>query len=148
MYKRTKVDRLARKFSQLVRDYLASHNMDQGQLAARVGLNRSHVCSLVNGNRSLSTYYVWHFLRGGVFKVDELYDGQPESKTEEEFWEKEKVAENYALLGSVVNLRKKGIEDEELKSLLDAISREENTKEVFQTLKNILETLLCSKRDR
>ena len=120
MKKRIDVERLHDKFNRLVGRYMDLHEMTQQDLADYVGLERSHINALLNNKRKLSTYYIWQFLRGGIMGVRDIYDGQAESKAEEEFWSTAKEAENLSTLRVIGQLRKKGVDvDGVLQALLN-----------------------------
>jgi len=110
--KRIDLQRLQPTFSKLIKNYLVRHKISQGQLAIFVGIGRNHLNPLINGspNRRLSAYYINHFISRGVFTVDQIFDGHPESDRETEFWEKMKVAENNELVEDILFLKENGID--------------------------------------
>jgi len=117
--KRILLERLQDRFGELVESYLAEHDMTQGELAKRVNLQRTHLNALVNGKRSLSAYYVLQFIRAGVFSMAEIYDHDPETRAEEEFWALASEAENHALLRKIAQLRKRGVDVDLLLNMID-----------------------------
>ena len=118
------INRLRPRFIKLVNDYMVRYGINQTQLAKQLGLNRTPVNKLLKGakDRPLTAYYISMFHRGGVFTVDEIYDGAAKDPKEKDFWERCREAENWELLRVVKELRKHGIDaTEKLKSLYKEI---------------------------
>jgi len=116
--KRLMLDRLHSKFTKLVKDYMQKEGVNQGELADLVGIQRTHLNMLLNGNRPLSGYYIFMFLKNGVFAVNDIYDGKSDNQREQDFWAGATEATNLALLVRIARLRKKGID---INALLDAV---------------------------
>ncbi len=119
MKKRIDISRLQDQFVKLVKQYMSRNGMTQQELADKVGMERSHINALLNGKRKLSTYYAWGFIRGGILKASDLYDGKEASKDEEDFWKTAKEAENTGTLRMIAQLREQGVDvDTLLQALL------------------------------
>jgi len=114
MYKRVDLSHVQRKFILIVRDYLTKNKLTQKELAHKIQLDQGHLSSLLAGKRKLSAYYLTKFIRGGVMKVEEIYDGTSKSKMEEEFWKSATELQNFKLLATVVRAREMGIDVEML----------------------------------
>jgi len=117
--KRLSLERLQDRFSKLVCNYLAENDLNQGELAERIKMQRAHLNMLINGTRPLSAYYLMKFIQGGIIRVADIYNGKSESKREEEFWATASEAENYALLYRIAKLRKRGVDVDQLLDLID-----------------------------
>ena len=117
--RRLDLSRLQPVFSKLVYAYLQKNNYTQGELAEMVGIRRTHLNLLLSGKRPLSAYYVFQFIRTGIFKMSEIYDGGADNQREVEFWEMASESENVAILRRIVKLRKKGIDVEGLLDMVD-----------------------------
>ena len=114
MPKRILLDRLLPRFVALCKAYMENEGINQGKLAVRVGIQRSHLNAILNGGRSLSAYYLHLFVRQGIIGVKQIYDEKPESERESEFWETAEESENFKLLGKLARLRKIGIDIEDI----------------------------------
>ena len=121
--KRIDLSRLQGRFQHLVGRYMAQHDINQTELARLVGMQRSHVSALLtrnpNAQRKLTAYYLYQFIRRGIMTKKDVYDGQPETDREEEFWGTASEMENLALLKRIARLRKKGIDVEKILSAMD-----------------------------
>jgi len=56
--------------------------------------------------------YVFKFILKGVFRMDDIYDGKPESDREVEGWELCELCENIPLLKLINRARKRGCDIE------------------------------------
>jgi len=121
--RRLVLDRLQTKFASLVERYMDENGLNQGELANQIGIQRTHLNLLLSGKRQLSAYYVFNFIRCGVFKVDQLYDGKSETAREKDFWSTAREAENIALLSRIAKLREKGIDVNGLLDMIDPDSK-------------------------
>ena len=117
--RRINLSRLQKRFEYLVRSYLESNDLTQGELADTIGIQRTHLNLLLSGKRPLSAYYIFQFIRTGVFKMSEINDGKADTEREQKFWKTASEAENIALLAKIANLREKGIDVE---ALLDMVN--------------------------
>ena len=108
MIKRLNLKRLQKKFIQLVLEYMAKNDLNITELAKLAGLQRSHISNLLNqsADRPLTAYYIQIFIRKGIFKMADIYDGQPESKRESDFWDQVKETDNWELLDFIAKVRK------------------------------------------
>lgn len=117
--KRIMLDRLQDRFIGLLERYMQDRDLNQEGLANKVGIERSLINKLLNRKRRLSAYYVMLFIRSGVIRMHQLYDGKAESMAEEDFWQTAPELENYALLRKIARLRKAGIDVEYLLDMVD-----------------------------
>ena len=117
--RRLNLKRLQQRFSYLVRSYMQKEDANQGEIADLVGIQRTHLNLLLNGKRPLSAYYVFQFIRTGVFKMSEIYDGKADTDREKQFWRTASEAENISLLSRIAELRKKGIDIDSLLNMVD-----------------------------
>jgi len=123
--KRMILERIKLPFIKAVQKYMDEHHLNQGEVAEQTGLNRTRVNELLNDHRRLSAYYVFLFIRAGIVKMDQIYDGRSESAKESEFWATMSEAENLNLLHRIARIRKRGID---LDAVLDAIDPPKNKK--------------------
>ena len=67
---------------------MLKHRMDQGQLAAHVGIDRSHLNNLIkkHPSRPLTAYYLGKFIQAGVIMPKEINDGKATDPREIKFW--------------------------------------------------------------
>ena len=84
--KRISLKRLQARFIEIVSAYLSAHGMDQQDLARKVRIDPVVLSNLMKFKRVLSGYYVAHFIAEGVMTRDQIYDGNPASEREREFW--------------------------------------------------------------
>ena len=117
--RRLDLNRLQPVFSKLVYAYLQTNDQTQGELAEIVGIQRTHLNLLLSGKRPLSAYYVFQFIRAGIFTMSEIYDGGADNQREVEFWETASETENIAVLRRIAKLRKRGIDVEGLLDMVD-----------------------------
>ena len=106
------LERLHKKFVELVKNYINQQNINQGELADEVGLQRTHLNLLLSGKRPLSGYYIFMFLKAGIFTVNDIYDGKADSDRERDFWKGASEITNMALLVKIAKLREQGIDVE------------------------------------
>lgn len=106
--KRLLLTRLQDRFRSLVLDYLDRNQMNQKELSELLKLHRPHVCSLLSETaaRPLSAYYLFKFIKEGIFKVADIYDGQATDPAEVDFWATASEAENYQWLNRFAGIRK------------------------------------------
>ena len=117
--KRLDLSRLHKRFNQLVRSYVEEMDTTQGEVARLAGIQRSHLNLLLSGKRPLSAYYIFQFLRAGIFKMSDIYDGKADTEREKQFWDTASEAENIALLSRIAELRRKGIDIDSLLNIVD-----------------------------
>ena len=99
--------------------------MSQGELAKRVGFQRTHVNALLKKSRPLSGYYLFNFIIRGIIRVSDIYDGKDASQKESDFWKTATLAERTSLLERIARIEAKGIN---IDNLLDAVDPPEKNK--------------------
>ena len=88
------VKRLQPRFINLCWDWIAHHHGNKAMLAKAVGTKSPRVSELLSGKRIVTMYYIQKFVIGGIFGVDDIYDGKPESELESLAWTKLKLFHN------------------------------------------------------
>ena len=118
------LDRLHKRFVSLVEGYMKDADINQGDLALLVRIQRTHLNLLLSGKRPLSGHYIFQFLRAGIFKVNQIYDGDAKTIREEGFWETASEVENIAILARIAKLRKRGIDVDSLLDMIDPTKKD------------------------
>jgi len=120
--KKINVSRLQKTFVALIKEYMKKRNLNQGQMAKMVGIQRPHLNALLNFSpeRPLTAYYLWRFLRRGILSVSQIKDDKVESERELEFWETASEAENLDFLRRIAVLRKKQVDLDKWLDLLES----------------------------
>jgi len=88
------VKRLQPRFVQLCWDWIASHHGNKAMLAKAVDSKAPRISELLSGKRIVTMYYIQKFILGGIFTVEAIYDGLPESEAESLAWTKLKLFNN------------------------------------------------------
>ncbi len=130
MDNRINIQRLQPRFQDLLRKFLDEEwkGKTRTALAEKVGVHKSHITNLLKkdkGARTLTATYIEKFIRGGVFTVDDIYDGKPESDREKFFWEKLALSE----FGEVAEVFMKARDDGRLEDLCDLAKKFLNIKD-------------------
>ena len=85
------VTRLQERFIALCWLWFAENRGNQTTLSKKVDTSQSRISELLNPDKSkrrpLSMYFVGKFIKRGIFMVNDIYDGRPESEAEREEWE-------------------------------------------------------------
>lgn len=63
-------------------------------LAKAVDSKAPRISELLSGKRIVTMYYIQKFILGGIFTVEAIYDGLPESEAESLAWTKLKLFNN------------------------------------------------------
>jgi transcriptional regulator with XRE-family HTH domain len=113
---------LQESFVSAVRKYLKEEDVNQKQLAKRLGMRESLLSELLGGKRPLSRYYIDYFHRKGVVVVGDLYNGEPVNDEQDAFWKELKKREELYMV--VERLKKKGIDGLRVLKSLDNESQE------------------------
>ena len=113
------IDRLQGRFEVLINKYLEKEGISKGDLARIVGIQQTHLSLLLHRKRPLSGYYLFQFIRSGIFKVADIYDNKPESEREADFWRMASEAENISLLNRIAKIRAKGVDVNGLLDMID-----------------------------
>jgi hypothetical protein len=119
--KRLDLDRLQDRFIELVEGYQAQYKLNQTKIADLVGIQRSHFNAILKKQRKSSGYYIFKFLMKGIFRVDDIYNGQSDTESEDKFWETCRLSEDTGVMSKIVELRELGVDiDKVLDRLLIA----------------------------
>ena len=124
--KRLILSRLQPRFVALVRDYLQKHDITQKELARRLEMPEPNLSNLLTQNgrgkyiRDPSAHYLIPFVMRGIFRVDQIYDGMPESKREDWWWDAAKCLENHKLLEKIGRAKSLGLTDSMIENFVDA----------------------------
>ena len=110
--KKILIPRLQSRFIELILDYKSRHKISQQEIAKIVGTPPSTISNLKTGDRILSASYILKFINKGIFRVDDIYDGKPESSREIEFWELARLAEIKPLSKKIAYARELGLDIE------------------------------------
>jgi hypothetical protein len=108
------VNRLRERFIKLCWDWIAEHHANKNQLAREVGTKPPRVSDLLNKKTNLTMYYIKLFILGGVFSVEQIYDGKPESKEEAMAWAKLKLFNNDRVMDALVTALDSNVTEDQL----------------------------------
>jgi len=113
--KKIPLERLQPEFVFKVKDYLQKHGMKQKALCLILDMEEPHLSNLLNKRndryvRKLSAHYLHKFILKGVIKVNEIYDGHPESNREEKYWELMEQLEDMPLMKKLRFARDLGLD--------------------------------------
>jgi len=116
------LERLQAKFVALIEKYMKENNLDQGDLAERVGIQASHMNSLLRGKRNLTAYYLGLFFGKGVLNVSQIYDNSPATERERQWWDAQSFLERqHHAVRRLMRLEEKGVD---INKLLDSLAPE------------------------
>lgn len=120
------VVRLQKRFVELCWKWIATNQATKTALGKEVGLEVPRIVELMKFSKKLTMYYVRLFHKRGIFRVDEIYDGQAESDAERELWDIMKITEDTELLKALSNAMKGSVGRDALISILKNLSNGKN----------------------
>lgn len=121
--KKIMLGRLQPRFVHLVKTYLGKHDLSQKELADVVDIPEPHISNLMtfNGNgykRVLSCNYLYTFIVHEVIRMEEIYDGNPQTTREKEAWQVLKCLGDRPLQRKIAKLKERGFD---LDAVLDGL---------------------------
>jgi hypothetical protein len=114
------LDRLHDRFIELCWQWMGSNRANKTGLANQVGLPYPRISELLGKKKRLTMYYTRRFIKRGVFMVDDIYDGKPESAEEAEQWDILRIQEDMPLQKKITLSLKGTLTRERLMAILDS----------------------------
>ena len=110
MGKRIDFSRLHDRFIVLVNTYMQREQKTQQEVAELIGVNRPHLCLVLNKNQSrpLTRIMIEKCVQMGVFMVQDIYDEKPLTADEAHFWGELKLVQRRDLTKYLYLIEQKG----------------------------------------
>jgi len=97
---------------------MGENQASKKDLADKVGVAHPRITELLKDRRQLSMYYIELFIKKGVFMVDDIFDGTPETPEEREAWDYLKLIEDKQLMEDILKAYKGGLKRDSLREIL------------------------------
>ena len=97
---------------------MGENQASKKDLADKVGVAHPRITELLKDRRQLSMYYIELFIKKGVFMVDGIFDGTPETPEEKEAWDYLQLIEDKQLMEDILKAYKGGLKRDSLREIL------------------------------
>ena len=118
--KKLNINRLRPRFIELVKERIEDGRIpSQVWLSEKTGIKEGHLSYLLNEKRPLTANYIDPLIKKGIIDVDDIYDGNPESAREEEYWGQAQQYKHSVMLYKIQT--ESGLNDEEMIDLIKSM---------------------------